>query len=341
MVNTSNRSHMCGHSEPWRPAEKTGLLLLTVIQRTSYGAQTFVDRKVVSAMFVQQTKAATMTGTGTSERAPVDDTPLVRISHLSVAYETNDRSGRFVALRDVSLDIRSGEFVAVVGPSGCGKTTLISTIAGVVAPAEGAVLLRGERVTGPGPDRAMVFQNYALMPWRTVVANIRFGLEFQSPRLSRAEADARIERYIELVGLAGFEKHYPYQLSGGMQQRVGIARALVGEPTILLADEPFGAVDAMTREAMQGELERILAATGQTVVLITHSIDEAITLADRVVVISHRPGTVLEVVDVPLPRPRMDDAVRGSAEYAQLREYTWNLLKGEALGARGESEQAR
>ncbi|GAA3166428.1 ABC transporter ATP-binding protein [Blastococcus jejuensis] len=262
------------------------------------------------------------------------------ISGMTVAYETDGGAGRFVALRDVDLEIRAGEFIAVVGPSGCGKTTLISTIAGIVKPCQGEVRVGGKPVVGPGPDRAMVFQNYALMPWRTVVANIRFGLEFQGRKLSKSEADARIERFIDLVGLRGFEKRYPYQLSGGMQQRVGIARALVGEPAILLADEPFGAVDAMTREAMQGELERILAATGQTVVLITHSIDEAITLADRVVVVSHRPGTVLEVVDVPLPRPRMDDAVRGSAEYARLREYTWNLLKGEALGAHEQSGPA-
>lgn len=264
--------------------------------------------------------------------------PIVRVRNMSVGYQI--AGGQFVALEDISLDIQRGEFVAVLGPSGCGKTTLLNAIAGIVQPWQGEVLVRGEPVTGPGPDRAMVFQSYALMPWRNVRSNVKFGLQFRKGGVGRAEAEERIDRYIDMVGLRGFEKSYPYQLSGGMQQRVGIARALVCEPEILLADEPFGAVDAMTREAMQGELEAILAETGQTVVFVTHSIDEAITLADRVVVVSHRPGRIREIVDVPLPRPRMDDEVRGGGEYARLREHTWNLLKGEALGARS-SQEAR
>lgn len=277
------------------------------------------------------------------ERRPVIDDqpdrprgaePLVSVRDMSVTYRVQGTTERLVALRDVSLDIYPGEFIAVLGPSGCGKTTLLSAIAGVVTPTRGTVTMRGEPITGPGPDRAVVFQNYALMPWRSVRSNVRFGLQFRKQGLSRTEVDARVEHYIAMVGLNGFEKSYPYQLSGGMQQRVGIARALACEPVVLLADEPFGAVDAMTREAMQAELESIIAATGQTVLFITHSIDEAITLADRIVVVSNRPGCIREIVNNPLPRPRMKGDVRGSIEYAALREHTWNLLKSEALGAR-------
>ena len=174
------------------------------------------------------------------------------------------------------------------------------------------------------------------MPWRTVESNIRMPFEFQNFRLSKEEIDERVRRYIELVDLTGFEKSYPYELSGGMKQRVGIARALVSEPDILLADEPFAAIDAMTREAMQGELERFVAKTRQTVIFITHSIDEAITLADRVVVISFRPGRIKEVVDVNLPRPRFDYDVKSLPEYSELRDHIWRLVKDEALqSARG------
>jgi NitT/TauT family transport system ATP-binding protein len=259
--------------------------------------------------------------------------PLIRAENLTVGYRKLREKVMLTALRDINLEIRAGEFVAIVGPSGCGKTTFINVVAGLVHPWEGAVYVRGRQVTKPGSDRAMVFQDYALMPWRTVWSNVRFGLEFQRSSLSRHQAAERVQRYIDLVGLRGFEKSYPYELSGGMKQRVGIARALVSEPEILLADEPFGAVDAMAREAMQGELERIISETGQTVILITHSIDEAITLGDRVVVVSNLPGTIREVVDVPLPRPRTEYDVKSEPEYTRLREHVWQLLKGEALGA--------
>jgi NitT/TauT family transport system ATP-binding protein len=191
--------------------------------------------------------------------------------------------------------------------------------------------VNGRPVKGPGPDRAMVFQDYALMPWRTVESNVRMPFELQNLGLSKEEMDARVRRYIELVDLKGFEKSYPYELSGGMKQRVGIARALVGEPDILLADEPFAAIDAMTREAMQGELERFVAATAQTVIFITHSIDEAITLADRVAVISYRPGQIKEVVEVKLPRPRFGYDVKTLPEYTELRDHIWRLVKDEAF----------
>jgi NitT/TauT family transport system ATP-binding protein len=183
----------------------------------------------------------------------------------------------------------------------------------------------------------MVFQDYALMPWRTVESNIRMPFELQNLGLSKAQIDERVARYLDLVELTGFEKSFPYELSGGMKQRVGIARALATEPKILLADEPFAAIDAMTREAMQSELERFVTKTKQTVVFITHSIDEAITLGDRIVVISRRPGRIKEVLDVNLPRPRFDQELKSLHAYTELRERIWRLVKDEALsGAHGE-----
>ncbi|MCC7483704.1 MAG: ABC transporter ATP-binding protein [Burkholderiales bacterium] len=256
---------------------------------------------------------------------------------LTVGYNLHRERKRLTALRNIDLTVKRGEFVVLVGPSGCGKTTFINAVAGLVEPWEGTIEANGRPVTGPGPDRAMVFQDYALMPWRTVESNVRMPFEFQRLGLTREEMDARVRRYIELVDLGGFEKSYPYELSGGMKQRVGIARALVCEPDILLADEPFAAIDAMTREAMQGELERFVAKTGQTVVFITHSIDEAVTLADRVAVISYRPGQIKEIVEVNLPRPRFGYDVKTLAEYGELRDHIWRLVKDEAFQAsRGE-----
>ena len=268
--------------------------------------------------------------------APADAVPVIVTKGLTVGYKLHRERKRLTALRDISLSVNRGEFVVLVGPSGCGKTTYINAISGLVEPWEGTIEVNGRQVTGPGPDRAMVFQDYALMPWRTVESNIRMPFEFQDLQLSKEEIDERVRRYIELVDLTGFEKSYPYELSGGMKQRVGIARALVSEPDILLADEPFAAIDAMTREAMQGELERFVAKTRQTVIFITHSIDEAITLADRIVVISFRPGRIKEIVDVNLPRPRFDYDVKSLPEYGELRDHIWRLVKDEALqNARG------
>jgi NitT/TauT family transport system ATP-binding protein len=261
--------------------------------------------------------------------------PLIVAEKLTVGYRKLREKVMLTALRDFSLSIDRGEFVAIVGPSGCGKTTFINVVAGIVKPWSGTLSIKGEPVTKPGSDRAMVFQDYALMPWRTVEGNVRFGLECQRRSLSKSELGERVQRYIDLVGLTGFERSYPYELSGGMNQRVGIARALVSEPEILLADEPFGAVDAMAREAMQGELERIILETRQTVVLITHSIDEAIMLGDRVVVVSSRPGTIKEIVAVDLPRPRSASDVKSDPDYVKLREHVWHLLRAEALGEGG------
>jgi NitT/TauT family transport system ATP-binding protein len=264
-------------------------------------------------------------------------TPVIVSKGLTVGYKLHRERKRLTALRDISLTVNRGEFVVLVGPSGCGKTTFINAISGLVEVWDGSIEVNGRTVSGPGPDRAMVFQDYALMPWRTVESNIRMPFEFQDLGLSKQMIAERVSRYIELVDLKGFEKSYPYELSGGMKQRVGIARALVSEPDILLADEPFAAIDAMTREAMQSELERVVTTTRQTVIFITHSIDEAITLADRIVVISSRPGRIKEIVDVNLPRPRFDCDVKALPEYTRLRDHIWQLVKDEALeGARGE-----
>jgi NitT/TauT family transport system ATP-binding protein len=275
-----------------------------------------------------------------ARRRPARDgsgVPLIQARNVTTGYENRREKTRLTALRDVSLDVDRGEFVAIVGPSGCGKTTFINMIAGFVEPWEGSMTLGGEPITGPGPDRAMVFQDYALLPWRTVSANVRFALENRRNHADRATRNDRVAAALELVGLNGFENSYPHELSGGMRQRVGIARALVGDPEILLMDEPFGAVDAMTREAMQSELERIMAESGQTVVFITHSIDEAVMLGDRIVVVSSRPGRIREIVHVDLPRPRFTDDVKRDARVGELRDHVWSLLRDEALGARRES----
>jgi NitT/TauT family transport system ATP-binding protein len=263
----------------------------------------------------------------------------IEIRGLTVAYPQAHTSNRLVALWQVDISVHDGEFLTVVGPSGCGKTTLLNAVAGLVDPTDGEVMVDGRRVTGPGPDRAVVFQEYALLPWRSVWDNIRFGLEMQ-PSLRRT-ADERIRDAVALVGLTGFEKAYPRELSGGMRQRVGLARALVAEPKILLMDEPFAAVDAMTREVMQGELERIVAATGKTVIFITHSIDEAIILGDRVVVATTRPGRIKDVISVDLRRPRGSYDVKADPGFIEIREHLWELLRDEAIiHARGEEVAA-
>lgn len=231
----------------------------------------------------------------------------VVLDNVTIAYDA------FVAVRDVSLTIDRGTFVTLVGPSGCGKSSLLLSIDGLVAPAGGRILVDGKEVQGPGSDRAMVFQNFALLPWRTVTANVRFGLELQ--QWKGDDLDERARRFVRLVGLEGFEHHYPHQLSGGMQQRVGIARALAVDPSILLMDEPFGALDAQTRELMATELLRIWEEHKKTALFVTHSIEEAILLGDVVVVMKRNPGRIVDTIDVALPRPRTlgmtDDALFG------------------------------
>lgn len=258
--------------------------------------------------------------------------PLIAIRGLSVHYDIGRRQAPVVAIEGVDLDVMPGEFLTVLGPSGCGKTTMMNVIAGIVERSEGSVEVRGKPVSGPGPDRAVVFQDYALMPWRTVTANVRFGMEMQ-PRLRDRDTATQVQDAIELVGLDGFEEAYPRQLSGGMCQRVGLARALVAEPEIMLMDEPLGAVDALTREVMRAEIERIIATTGKTVVFITHSIDEAILLGDRVAVFSSQPGSIAEVLPVDLPRPRSERESQSDPRYSELRNHLWHLLESDARSA--------
>ena len=232
----------------------------------------------------------------------------------AVEYRYN---GTFVALRDVSFTARAGEFICIVGPSGCGKSTLLDLVDGLAQATQGQVRIGGHPVTQPGPDRAMVFQAHSLLPWRTVAGNIAFALEAtQRADLrneSKVQRQARIERLIQLVGLTGFAEFFPGELSGGMRQRVNLARALAVEPQILLMDEPFAALDAQTRDVMQVELLRVWQQRSATVLFVTHSIQEAVFLADRVVVISGRPGTVKRVIDIDLPRPRHPDVRRSPA----------------------------
>jgi len=224
------------------------------------------------------------------------------------------KKGEMVAIADFDLDVKEGEFVCILGPSGCGKTTILRIIAGLETQTRGKILLSGKEISGPGSDRGMVFQEFALFPWRTVRRNVEFGLELKG--VSPEERRTRTQRYIDLVGLNGFEDYHPYQLSGGMKQRVGIARALANEPAILLMDEPFGALDAQTRNLMQKELLRIWSETKKTVIFITHSVDEAVFLADRIVVMTARPSEIGEIYDIKWPRPRD----RASTEFAALRK---------------------
>jgi NitT/TauT family transport system ATP-binding protein len=252
---------------------------------------------------------------------------MLEVRRLSkIFFEQNDpRKPGLVALYDISLAIRKNEFVSLLGPSGCGKTTLIRIIAGLLPADRGEVRVNGRSVTAPGRDRCMVFQQFALLPWRTVVSNVEFGLEIEG--MARQERHAAAEKYLELVGLKGFENYYPHQISGGMQQRVGIARALSKKPEILLMDEPFGAVDAQTREQLQEELLKIWAQTETTVVFVTHSIDEAIYLSDRVVVMQARPGRIKEEVTIDLPRPRWEGDIKADPRFAQLRAHLRDSLR--------------
>ena len=261
----------------------------------------------------------------------------IEIQNLHITYTNPREKSELLAARDLNLRIESGEFLVIVGPSGCGKTSLLNAIDGLVEPDEGEILIEGRPVSGPGPDRAMVFQEYALFPWRNVWENIRFGLEVRRDRsMGRAETEALVAEHVRLVGLKGFERAYPHELSGGMRQRVGLARALVTQPRILLMDEPFAAVDAMTREMMQGELSRILESARATVVFVTHSIDEAITLGDRVVVMTSRPGRFKAVLPVDLSKPRWERTLKSQPRFLELRDQVWDLLRDEMKNGEGQ-----
>jgi NitT/TauT family transport system ATP-binding protein len=256
-------------------------------------------------------------------------TPKLEAQDIRLAYPQPRTDTRLVALDGINLQVMDGEFVAIVGPSGCGKTTFLSVVDGLIAATGGRVLVDGQVVTRPGADRAVVFQDASLLPWRTVFGNVRYGLECLGIRGN--EADARAEKLIALVGLSGFEHHYPHELSGGMQQRVNLARALVVDPKILLMDEPFASLDAQTRELMQEELTRIWAQARKTVLFITHQIDEAIYLADRVVVFSGRPGKVKESIAVDIERPR-PIGVKRQARFHALEDRIWGLIDEDVKG---------
>ncbi|AZM59050.1 MULTISPECIES: ABC transporter ATP-binding protein [unclassified Streptomyces] len=275
---------------------------------------------------------------------PDTTTPKIVFEHVRKEFTVKDRTGtrqttRFTALEDIDLRIEAGEFLVLVGPSGCGKSTLLDLLGGLTRPTGGRILLDGAPVTGPGLDRGTVFQQYALLPWRTAQGNVEFGLEARGvPRRRRA---ARAREFLDLVGLSGFEDRHPHELSGGMRQRVAIARSLAYDPDVLLMDEPFAALDAQTRESLQDELLSVWQRTGKTIVFITHGIDEAVYLGGRVAVMTSRPGRVKQIVPISLGSRTAADDLRSSPEFARHRHEIWTLLHDEVARAQQlEKEEA-
>jgi NitT/TauT family transport system ATP-binding protein len=248
----------------------------------------------------------------------------VTVSHLTKTYN----SGKVVALQDISFEVQPYESLCILGPSGCGKTTLLRLLDCLIPRDGGEILLEGEPVIAPRPDVAMVFQHFGLFPWKNLEENIAYGLALRGR--AKPDVETIIKRYIRLVGLQGFEKSYPYQLSGGMQQRAGLARALAVNPSLLLMDEPFGSLDAQTRETLQEELSRILEQERTTMLFVTHSIDEAIYLGDRILLMTPRPGRIREILSVKIPRPRDISQVRADSQAVRLRAYIWDRLKQDA-----------
>jgi NitT/TauT family transport system ATP-binding protein len=258
-------------------------------------------------------------------------TPLLQVRSLAKVFSRQGK--RVVALENFDLTVHDGEFVAIVGPSGCGKSTFLHMLGGFEPSDGGTMMLNGEVVHGPGPDRGMLFQEYALYPWRTVTGNILWPLEIQ--HVPKAEREKTLERLLSMVGLGQFRNHYPGELSGGMKQRVALARLLALDPRILLMDEPFGALDAQNRELLQEELQQIWNASRKTVLFVTHDIDEAIYLADRVIVFTARPGRIKADIEIDLRRPR-DIEIKKTHEYNEYRNQIWDLLRSEVLRAREE-----
>lgn len=252
--------------------------------------------------------------------------PKLQAMDIRMEYYQPRTNSRLLAIESFSIAVEEGEFVSIVGPSGCGKSTFLKIVDGLAEPTGGKLVLNGRTITKPGRDRAMVFQDASLFPWYTVINNVSYGLQCQGVSTKAAHAKAR--PFIELVGLHGFDHHYPYELSGGMQQRVNLARALAVDPELLLMDEPFAALDAQTREVMQSELLGIWQATRKTVLFITHQIDEAIYLSDRVLVMSARPGRLLADVKVDIPRPRHLQ-VKRSPRFLDLVDQIWNLIENQ------------
>jgi NitT/TauT family transport system ATP-binding protein len=253
-------------------------------------------------------------------------TKRARFENVSLSFETP--RGRLNVVEDVSYDINDGDFIAVIGPSGCGKTTMMSMLAGFQKPTTGNVLFDGRPVAGPGPERGVIFQEYGVFPWLTVKQNIAFGLTLSANRVAAAERDAICDHYLDLMGLTDFAGSYPKHLSGGMRQRLAIARAYAVKPQFLLMDEPFGALDAQTRSNMQNLLLKVLETEGKTVMLITHSVEEAIYLASRIVVVTARPARIREIIDVPFAYPR-DESIQERPEFGELRSYIRQLVMDE------------
>jgi len=248
----------------------------------------------------------------------------LRIEDVGMTFET--RKGDFVALERIDLTVKKGEFVSLIGHSGCGKSTLLNLVAGLLRPTEGVMVLAGREIAGPGPDRGVVFQNHSLLPWLTCFDNVYLAVE-RVFKLPKPELQEKTHAALALVGLTHAETKYPHELSGGMKQRVGIARALAIEPKVLLLDEPFGALDALTRANLQDELMRIVGATGATVLMVTHDVDEAVLLSDRIVMMTNGPAARIGgIVDVDLPRPRERLELAGSRRYMELRTTVMDFL---------------
>ena len=254
-------------------------------------------------------------------------TTEISIRNVTQTFPDRATGGDFVALDDISLDVPAGQFLTIVGPSGCGKSTLLDLVAGLTRPTSGEITLDGRPVTGPGLDRGVVFQQYALFPWRTALANVEFGLEEKKvPRRQRRE---RAREVLDLVGLSAFADRYPHELSGGMKQRVAIARSLAYEPEVLLMDEPYAALDAQTREALQDDLLGIWRRTGTTILFITHGIEEAVYLGQRVAVMTSRPGRIKATVDIELPDAAAGEDRRSTPAFVEQRHEIWALLQDE------------
>jgi len=245
---------------------------------------------------------------------------------VAIHYRRQRTGDELVAVEAVDLGVSGGEFVSIVGPSGCGKTTFLSVVDGLLPATSGRIFVDGVQVARPGPDRAVVFQDASLLPWRTVLDNVGYGLECNGA--SRRQAREHAEKFVALVGLQGFEHNYPYELSGGMQQRVNLARALAIDPAILLMDEPFSALDAQTREVLQLELLRVQRETGKTILFVTHDLDEAIYLSNRIVVMGARPGRIKRIMEIPFSYPRKDlPELRGDPEFQEIRRTMWELIR--------------
>jgi len=242
--------------------------------------------------------------------------------------KTYAKDGRSLAVLDVErFSVRDGEFVTIIGPSGCGKSTLLHIMGGFIRGEAGEIRVHGRHVNGPGPDRGVMFQEFALFPWKTVAGNVAWGLEAQG--FAKDRIKETVDAYLSMIGLTEFRNHYPAELSGGMKQRVALARVLAFNPEVLLMDEPFGALDAQTRETMQEELTRLWERTGKTIVFVTHDIDEAVYLGDRVVVLTARPGRIREEVQIDLPRPRSLE-IKKSLQCHEYRNYIWDLIRSES-----------